>query len=333
MVAQGSEVDGTVTKWFSVKKKGVERELEVSVVVEFFRFLVYLWFFIIVIVGMSLTHGITAKQMEAAGKNETYGDVIEKLFGSVNVCAFFDFPPSTYILPTMYAILLLLLYQYAIVSVFRAWIALLEDKIARYKFILYCGAFVYFAISAAIFSTIFAVQPNPKDVTSILVHTLPFTNLIIAICVLQSAVTWFGRNVAWRGLQHRWCTTRWWHFCRYMCLALLIFFSIFKVSHHIIAIANIVSSSQHTLGQKTGNGVLFDVHDPDVKPYLEVLDKLWLFAALVAPAMQSGYFTFKNFHTHLVIVTFRDNRRANTAAVAEEDAMNEQELNPLSNGV
>ena len=333
MVAQGSEVDGTVTKWFSVKKNGREKELEVAVVVEFFRFLFYLWFFVIVIVGMVLTHGITAKRMEAAGKNETYGDVIEKLFGSVNVCAFFDFPPSTYILPTMYAILLLLLYQYAILSVFRAWIALLEDKITRYKFILYCGAFAYFAISAAIFSTIFAVQPDPKDVTSILVHTLPFTNLIIAICVLQSAVTWFGRNVAWRGLQHRWCTKRWWHFCRYTCLALLIFFSIFKVLHHITAIASIIAISQHTLRHKPANGLLFDVHDPDIKPYLEVLDKLWLFAALVAPAMQSGYFTFKNFHTHLVIVTFRDNRRANTAAVAEEDAMNEQELNPLSNGL
>ena len=135
MVAQGSEVDGTVTKWFSVKKNGREKELEVAVVVEFLRFLFYLWFFVIVIVGMTLTHGITTKQMEAAGKNETYGDVIDKLFGSVNVCAFFDFPPSTYILPTMYAILLLLLYQYAIFSAFRAWIALLEDKRTTYKFV------------------------------------------------------------------------------------------------------------------------------------------------------------------------------------------------------
>ena len=333
MVAQGSEVDGTVTKWFSVKKKGVERELEVSVVVEFFRFLFHLWFCVIVIVGMTLTHGITAKRMKTAGKNETYGDVIEKLFGSVNVCAFFDFPPSTYILPTMYAILLLLLYQYAIVSVFRAWIALLENKIPKYKFCLYCAAFVYFAISAAIFSTIFAVQPDPENVTSILVHTLPFTNLIIAICILQSAVTWFGRNVAWRGLQHEWCTKRWWHFCRYSALALMIFFSIFKVLHHIVAITNIIASSQHIPGHKTANGLLFDVHDPHIKPYLEVLDKFWLFAALVAPAMQSGYFTFKTFHTHLVIITVRDNRRANVAAVSEEDFINEQELNPLSNGV
>ena len=118
-----------------------------------------------------------------------------------------------------------------------------------------------------------------------------------------------------------------------MCLALLIFFSIFKVLHHITAIASIIASSQDTLGHKTANGLLFDVHDPAIKPYLEVLDKLWLFAALVAPAMQSGYFTFKNFHTHLLIITVRDNRRANTASVSEEDAMNEQELNPLSNGV
>ena len=38
-----SESYHNMTKWFSVKKKGLERELEISVVVEFFRFLFYLF--------------------------------------------------------------------------------------------------------------------------------------------------------------------------------------------------------------------------------------------------------------------------------------------------
>ena len=99
----------------------------------------------------------------------------------------------------------------------------------------------------------------------------------------------------------------------------------------IIITLNIISSSQPVPGQKSA--FLFDVHDPDIKPYLQALDKLWLLAALIVPAMQSGYFTFKNFHTHLVIITVRDNRRAHTDAVFEEDAMTEHELRPLSNGV
>ena len=123
-----------MTKWFSVKKKGLERELEISVVVEFFRFLFYLWFVMIVAVGISLTYGVTAVSMKTAG-NETFYEIIEGVFGSVNICAFFDFPPATYVLPTMYAILLLLLYQYAIVSVFRAWMALEENKIKQKEFL------------------------------------------------------------------------------------------------------------------------------------------------------------------------------------------------------
>ena len=168
-------------KWFTIQKKGSEREIEISVVVEFFRFLFYVWFVVIVIMGMSLTYGVTAVNMKTAG-NETFHEVIEGVFGSVNICAFFDFPPATYILPSMYAILLLLLYQYAILSVFRAWIALLEYKITRTAFILYSQAFLYFALSAALFSTIFAVQPDPREPHTILIHTIPFTNMI-SFCI------------------------------------------------------------------------------------------------------------------------------------------------------
>ena len=298
MEKQISESYHNMTKWFSVKKKGLEREIEISVVVEFFRFLFYLWFVMIVGVGITVTYGVTAVSMKTAG-NETFYEVIEGVFGSVNICAFFDFPPATYILPTMYAILLLLLYQYAIVSVLRAWMALEENKITQKEFVIYTYAFLYFALSAAMFSTIFAVQPNPGNPDTIIIHTLPFTNLIIALTVLQIAVTWFGRTVSWKGLKHKnKLTKRLLRLCTYICLGTLILTTIFKVIHQI-----------NSLGDLKNNGLWFNVHNH--KPLLQLIDKTWLLAALVGPMMQSGYLTFKTFHAHLIIFTVRDNRRAN----------------------
>ena len=298
MEKQISESYHNMTKWFSVKKKGLERELEISVVVEFFRFLFYLWFVMIVAVGISLTYGVTAVSMKTAG-NETFYEIIEGVFGSVNICAFFDFPPATYVLPTMYAILLLLLYQYAIVSVFRAWMALEENKITQKEFLIYTYAFLYFALSAAVFSTIFAVQPDPGNPATIIIHTLPFTNLIIALTVLQIAVTWFGRSVSWKGLKHKnKLTKRSLRLCTYICLGTLILTTIFKVIHQI-----------NSLGDLKNHGLWFNVHNH--KPLLQLIDKTWLLAALVGPMMQSGYLTFKTFDTHLIIFTVRDNRRAN----------------------
>ena len=298
MEKQISESYHNMTKWFSVKKKGLERELEISVVVEFFRFLFYLWFVMIVVVGISLTYGVTAVSMKTAG-NETFYEVIEGVFGSVNICAFFDFPPATYVLPTMYAILLLLLYQYAIVSVFRAWMALEENKITQKEFLIYTYAFLYFALSAAVFSTIFAVQPDPGNPATIIIHTLPFTNLIIALTVLQIAVTWFGRSVSWKGLKHKnKLTKRSLRLCTYICLGTLILTTIFKVIHQI-----------NSLGDLKNHGLWFNVHNH--RALLQLIDKTWLLAALVGPMMQSGYLTFKTFDTHLIIFTVRDNRRAN----------------------
>ena len=298
MEKQISESYHNMTKWFSVKKKGLERELEISVVVEFFRFLFYLWFVMIVAVGISLTYGVTAVSMKTAG-NETFYEIIEGVFGSVNICAFFDFLPATYILPTMYAILLLLLYQYAIVSVFRAWMALEENKITQKEFLIYTYAFLYFALSAAVFSTIFAVQPDPGNPATIIIHTLPFTNLIIALTVLQIAVTWFGRSVSWKGLKHKnKLTKRSLRLCTYICLGTLILTTIFKVIHQI-----------NSLGDLKNHGLWFNVHNH--RALLQLIDKTWLLAALVGPMMQSGYLTFKTFDTHLIIFTVRDNRRAN----------------------
>ena len=294
--------------------------------VELFRFIFYTWFCLIVIIGVALTYGFTVEKIP------DFVEIIEGVFGSVSVCAFFDFPPSTYLLPTMYSIQLILIYKYSFCSIFRAWIARLENKISGVAFFFYSSAFAYFFVSALIFSTIFAVQPNPNDPITILIHTIPFTNLVIALTILQIAVTWFGRNVSWKNMRHTSkFTKRLARFLAYTCLAALIMTSIFKVIHQINALGDVWNhnAQENQTNKQAGTkleyrGIWFDVHDHKI--LLKIVDKLWLISALVCPMLQSGYLTFKTFHSHLIIFTVRDNRRANTAERLNQNGENEQEL-------
>ena len=321
------------TKWVGVKKNGAEREIEISVVVEFYRFIFYSWFSFIILIGITLTYGVTAKE------NDDFYKVIEGVFGSVNVCAYFDFPPSTYILPTLYSIQIILIYKYSFLSVFRAWVAKLENKISKHGFILYLCSFIYFCASSIVFSTIFAVQPDPSDPKTILIHTLPFTNLIISLNVLQLAVTWFGHKVSWKDLRHRSVLSkRLVHIFMHTCLILLLLTSVFKIVHHINALGDVWNNTTHQSSNESiydfkyetkdvkwkYKGLWFDVHGNKV--LLQVMDKLWLFSALILPIIQSGYLTFKSFDTHLVIFNIRDNREANSVDSLNETNVEEEEL-------
>ena len=138
--------------------------------------------------------------------------------------------------------------------------ALEENKITQKEFVIYTYSFLYFALSAAMFSTIFAVQPDPGNPDTIMIHTLPFTNLIIALTVLQIAVTWFGRTVSWKGLKHKnKLTKRFLRLCTYICLGTLILTTILKVIHQINALADL--KNPESIGTKKENGLWFNVHN------------------------------------------------------------------------
>ena len=183
--SSGRSIIGKSTSW-KIKEIDGEKEINFFVVIEMFRFLFYLWFVIIIITGISLTILFT---------EEKYSEIIKTIFGSVNVCVFFDFPPAIYLLPTLYAIWPIIIFQYALLSILRAWISKEEKKISRLAFILYSLVFVYFTLSAAIFSTSIAIQPDLKRPETIKLHTLPFTNLVMALTLLQISIAWFGFEV------------------------------------------------------------------------------------------------------------------------------------------
>ena len=314
-------------KSLKIVANGKDREIDMFVVVELFRFIFYLWFLVIVIVGMAMTYIFV---------DEDFKKVIAAVFGSVNICAYFDFPPNTYVLPTLYAIQLLIIFQYSSLSIFRAWIAKLENKISGIPFLIYTGIFIYFTLSAAVFSTIFAVQPDPTQPKTVLIHTLPFTNFIVSLTITQVAVTWFGIKVSWVKMKH---STRFGERClrfgSFVLVISLIVLSTAKVLHQInslsglsnarstaadnlfVALPSVVTNrTVLPLKSQTENGIWFDVHDPIITPLLQTIDKLWLLAAVIGPMIQSGYLTFKALDTHGIRITVGDNRESNRRTMA-----------------
>ena len=290
-------------KWFKVLRKGREREIVLFIVVELFRFIFYLWFVVFFIVGLTLTHGFTPYLEEESSTKKA----VTKVFGNINDSGIFGIPPWTYVLPTFYTIQVVLIFLYSILSVFRAWIAKLENKITCISFTLYSIVFGYFCLSAAMFSTIFSVQPDVNKPETLFLHTLPFTNLIISLTLLQIAVTWFGHKVSWKELRHHLKVSRlvlYWGSVAF--LVGLIVSSTLKVLHQINALADLDYAKE-----KMEQGLLLNVHADSYKIGLEIIDKIWLIMALLCPMIQSLYLTLKGLDTHGIIITIRDNREAN----------------------
>ena len=92
-----------------VVRKGKEREIRLLVVVENFRLVSYLVFIFITLLGVVLTKVFV---------DGDYEKPLRDAFGVVSICVFYDYPPSSYVLPSIWAINLIFLYGYTITSVF-----------------------------------------------------------------------------------------------------------------------------------------------------------------------------------------------------------------------
>ena len=270
-----------------------EKEINFEMVVEELRFTFLIFFDVIILLGIVLTKLFTAYFVPG-----DIGKPLYDTFGVVSICVYFDYPPATYILPTFYAVELFFMYIYAIAMIFRAWIAKEEKKIKGKEFGCFTFALVYFALSGSFFSTIFAVQPNPEIPRTISVHTLPYTNLMIALCVLQVAVTWFGVRVSWEELK----APMWMRIASYGLIVGGIITTTVKVLCQINALTYFGHGSMWTVSNETANRVL------------KVHDFFWLTFALIFPTIQSGYLTFYDIFynkddIHTLLISMTDNQR------------------------
>jgi len=273
-----------------------EKRFELTLVVEQLRFAMYSSFLFIIILGYTLSKAFADIDYE--------DNFLKNVFGSTNVCIYFDFPPSTYVLPAIYNIVVLGGVAYALASYVRASIAKEEGKISQGALSMLRCVYVYVAVSVMYFATIFAVEPNPDKPHTMVIHSLPFVNLEIALCLMQLAITWFGTTVAWIDL----LPTSYHKACVVHCI-LLISVTIGKIACQVNALADMNGSK--------GQGLWWNVRDDKAQMCAQVLDLTWLLLSLVIPLAQSLHLMCQKGNTHALIMNIQDNRPAKSyAAIA-----------------
>ena len=280
-------------KFMEIKSHGKETEVRLFVMVEFLRFLFYLWFIILILIGTLLNLGFV---------EEDYRKFMNHFFGSVSVCVCFNAPPASFVLPILYAIWPVIVFLYCTCSIFRALIALGEKKITTLSFIIYVCIFIYLFLSSIFFALSIAIQPELDRPELILPHVLPFTNLLVILTLLQVAVTWFGFNVSWRGMNE----PKAFELCTFICVLSLVLATIMKVAQHINSMASIEVED----GMIRVTGLWWDVNDTDLEHFYRIIDIFWIILAFVVPIGQSLYLSCMGFDSHGLIISIEDNQDA-----------------------
>ena len=298
---------------------GGEIAVDFKLIVEEFRFYWYLLFCLMLLLGVVVTKAYTPSYFGC----DKYGSLLASLFGSINMCVYFDFPPVTYILPSIYSMVVVFAHFYVTAAIFRAWISKEEKRISKRSFKIYCGVMIYFALSMDFFATIFAVPPNlAENPFTIQIHTVPYTNLCIALCLLQICVTWFGINVAWTELN----APKIFRVVSIGGVGVLAFTAISKLVLHINALGDVgrcnPGQTNWTLDwtkqlcdsedpdKFCGKGLMWSVHSEGSIIFSKFVEMTFLLSALIAPLFQCGYLYFRHFRTHHIIFSVRDNKEA-----------------------
>ena len=283
-------------KIFKITSDGKERTINIFLVKEMIRFWFYVYFTFILALGFIIT---------ALFAEEGYKNAVPLLSGSVNLCIYLDFPPAIYVLPGFYAVWPIIVFLFVVASIFRAWISKMESKISGLSLRLYTFALVYFLLAVLNVAITFAIQPDLKNLPeSWIIHTLPFTNLILAVLLLQIAMTWFNVQVAWVDLKE----AKWLEYLNYFILAIIVLTSVIKITQHINTFGCLKLGEG---GKVLDNGWMWSVNSKIIGQVCQVADIIWVIFALVIPMCQSGYMSLRICdQTHALRITIEDNRNA-----------------------
>jgi hypothetical protein len=165
---------------------------DLTFVVERIRLLGYASFWVVVLTGVVLTTAFADIDV-----NDT---LLMQVFGYNNVCVYFDHPPSTYVLPVLWAVTLVFLLGYLAAHWLQMRAEVQDGRLSRplYRWLSRLTLFEAFTLVA--FSTIFAVHPEGRDRT-LYIHTAPFFLLQIGLVSLAMSNTVHGiRSGYWRRL-------------------------------------------------------------------------------------------------------------------------------------
>ncbi len=164
-----------------------------NLVVERLRLMGYAGFWIVVVTGIVLTRLFSGIDLDDT--------LLMRVFGYNNICVYFDYPPSTFVLPGLWAVTLALLLTY----IAGHWLQMrAEVRAGTLGLGLYrtlAGFKIFEAITLTLFSTIFAVNPTGWNHT-LYIHTAPFFLLQLGMVSLAMSNTVHGiRSGYWRRLE------------------------------------------------------------------------------------------------------------------------------------
>jgi hypothetical protein len=163
-----------------------------SFVVEKLRLRGYAGFWVVVVTGVILTRFFSSVDMEHT--------LLHQVFGYNNICVYFDYPPSNYVLPFLWAITLVLLLMYIAAHWLHMRAEVQQGTLSLPLYRTLAGLKAFEAFTLVSFSTIFAVSPEGWDRT-LYIHTAPFFLLQLGMVSLALSNTLHGiRSGYWRRL-------------------------------------------------------------------------------------------------------------------------------------
>jgi hypothetical protein len=146
------------------------------------RIVVYLFFVGIVLVGLLVTRVFS--------EHAIHHNTLKDLWGYNNICVFFDHAPATYILPTLYAVNFLFISLYFVSSWLRCRSEYQAGVFTRREFKGYSIVTAYEFFAFCFFATVFAVSPDEN----LILHSVPFINLILALSTLAAKNYWYHQK-------------------------------------------------------------------------------------------------------------------------------------------
>jgi len=239
------------------------------------RVIAYVCFSMLVAVGVVLTTLFADVVPE-----ET---VIYSVYGYNNICINFDYPPATYVVPTMWCVFLVPWIGYILTFWLRAGVRRDEGRLSALAYRA-MSVFSFFEVACALyFIQVFVSKPydSSDPIFGLAMHQHPFTIFIVSIFTMSLKCVWYfwstGKLNATQKVTH------------FVFIVLLFGMTLAKVTTEINAI--------------TG-GPLWVPNSPTATAVGGLADKFWTVLATIVPALVTYFVELPGadaFHISLVL--------------------------------
>jgi len=247
-----------------ISKQKASINHDITFVVEKIRLVGYIGFWMVVLTGIFLT--------KMFGNVDLQNTILMKVFGYNNICVYFDYPPSTYVLPWLWAVTLVLLLCYMTAHWLQMRAEVQQGVLAANIYRLLSGLKLFEAFTMVAFSTSFAVHPEGRDRT-LYIHTVPFFLLQIGLVSLAMSNTLHGiKSGYWKRLE----LPTWFEPAAKAYVVIFALVVCFKIPAAINAMAGGLWWEQTT----TFTGIA------------HVFDLLFLLCAAIIPIVKASYFVW-----------------------------------------